>query len=565
MTVTAPALPMVTVEPAMPRGSDEYERKRAAIQQRLADSIPVALRLSQEAISAAPKNVTSVPRSCGLLTPRELSITEDHDAVGLAAALAARTYTAVEVAIAFCKRAVLAHQLTCCLTEFFMDEALARAAELDAHLAATGTTVGPLHGVPVSVKAHMPLAGHHVDVGSISSQRAVEADSQAIAIVRAAGAVFFCKTNQPQLVMHLESASHHGRTLNPHNMGLTAGGSSGGEAALLAMKGAALGIGSDIGGSIRVPAAFCGIYGFKPTSNVLPRRDGLPGGATAAELTVPATWGPMARSLRDMDLLMGVFSAARPWRVDPRLSVTPWTGVATAWPPGGRPLRVGFMLHDGAIRPQPPVVRALEWAESRLRAAGTEVEVKPFAPLRTAEAVRNTRLAYFPYGVDAMRRAMAESGEPLLPLSEWVVRDAEASPTPTTEGLLAMSRAKEAFWYDWAAHWAAHDVDVLVCPAFCGPAAAHGTAKHWNYSVLFNYLDMPAAVLPTPVVAGARGAERYAEGEPLSGECEEVRGFWEGGDFEGAPVNIQVVAPRQHDSELFAALKLLGKHLDVKQ
>ncbi|ATY66222.1 general amidase [Cordyceps militaris] len=558
--MTTPALPMVAVPPAMPRGSDAYEQKRAACLQQLADRIPVALRLPHAVVAAAPRNVTDIPRTCGLLTPRELAITEDHDAVALAAALAARTYTAVEVAAAFCKRAAVAHQLTCCLSDFFMAEALARARALDAHLAATGRPVGPLHGVPTSLKAHMPLAQHAVDVGTLDSQRVVQADCPAVAVLRAAGAVFYCKTNQPQFVMHLESASFHGRTLNPHNTALTAGGSSGGEAALLAMRGSVFGVGSDIGGSIRAPAAFCGVYGFKPTSNVLPRRDGLPGAGSPAEMTVPATWGPMSRSLRDMDLFMGVFAAARPWREDPRLSIAPWTGLTTA---AGGPLKVGFMMTDGAIQPQPPVARAMEWARTQLQGAAG-VEVKAFAPLRTQEATRNARIAYFPYGVDEMRASLAASGEPFLALSDYSVQDAEASPTPTAQGLFALSRTKEQFWYDWAAHWAAQDVDVLVCPAFYGAAPRHETAFYWNYTALFNYLDMPAAVLPTPVVAGPKGTERYAEGEPLSDECEHARRLWEEGDFEGAPICIQVVAPRQRDNELFGALERLSKYLNVE-
>ncbi|KAJ6783742.1 hypothetical protein PWT90_03382 [Aphanocladium album] len=561
--MTTPTLPMVAVDPAMPPGSDEYEQRRAAIQQRLADSIPVELRLPRHVVDSAPKNVTKIPRECGLLSERELEITENFDAVALAEAIASKVYTSVEVTTAFCKRASIAHQLTCCLTEFFMDEALTRAKELDDHLAATGKTVGPLHGVPMSLKAHMPTKGHYNNIGTLSSEKLMEADCQAVGIARDAGAVFYCKTNQPQFVMHLECSSFHGRTLNPHNTTLSSGGSSGGEAALLAMKGSVFGMGSDIGGSIRGPAAFCGIYGFKPTANLMPRRDGFPGGS-AGELTIPATWGPMSRSLRDMDLFMSVFSAAQPWRADPRLTTRPWTGLATPSTHAGGPLKVGFMMDDGAIQPQPPVAKALAWARAQLQGAA-DVEVKPFAPLRTREAAKNTRTAYFPCGVDAIRAALDESGEPLLPLSEWIFRDAQANPTPTTQGLFEMSNRKEQFWFDWADHWAKQDVDVVVCPAFYGPASSHDTAYYWNYTILFNYLDMPGAVLPTPIVAGAKGTEQYADTAPLSEECEHVRKLWEEGDFESAPIALQIVAPRYHDNELFGALELLKKYLDVQQ
>lgn len=560
--MSAPALPKVAVEPPMPRGSDEYEKKRAENEQRLADSIPLELRLPQSVIDAAPKNVRDIPRQSGLLTERELDITENYDATALAEAIAARKLTAVEVATAYCKRAVIAHQLTTCLTEWFMDDALARAKELDDHLAATGKTVGPLHGVPVSVKSHMPLKGHLLDLGLLSTQTVSDIDSQGVAILRDAGAVFYCKTNQPQLIMHLECASFHGRTLNPHNTSLTSGGSSGGEAALLALKGSPLGFGSDIGGSIRGPAAFCGLYGFKPTSNVLPRKDGLPGGS-AGELTIAACVGPMARSLRDMDLFMSAVSAAQPWRVDPRLFPRPWTGLSTPVTRSG-PLRVGFMMNDGVIQTQPPVAKAMAWARAQLQSA-PDVEVKDFAPLRTAEAVKNTRAAYWPNGGEELRAAVARSGEPWLPLSEASAQEASKNPARDVDGLFKQHTQKENFWYDFAQHWDAQGVDIVICPVFAGTACSHGTGYHWNYTIIWNYLDMPGAVLPTPIVGGPRGSEKYADSEPLSEACKETRQFWEDGDFEGAPVGIQIVAPRYHDNELFQALEQLKGYLDVKQ
>ncbi|KAJ3483205.1 hypothetical protein NLG97_g7359 [Lecanicillium saksenae] len=294
----------------------------------------------------------------------------------------------------------------------------------------------------------------------------------------------------------------------------------------------------------------------------MPRRDGFVGGSPA-EMTVPATWGPMSRSLRDMDLFMSVYSAAQPWRADPRLTTRPWTGLATPRVPAG-PLKVGLMMNDGAIQPQPPVVKALEWAQVQLQGA-TDIELKPFESMRTSEAAKNTQVAYFPYGIDEIKATLEKSGEPFLSMSEWGFRNAAANPTPTAQGMFEMAKKKEEFWYDWADHWAKQDVDVVICPAFYGPAASHDTAFYWNYTILFNYLDMPGAVLPTPVVAGAKGTEQYADSAPLSEECQHVRKLWEGGDFEGAPIALQIVAPRYHDNELFGALEVLKKYLDVQQ
>jgi amidase len=232
---------------AVPSGTDGYEKHRAAILERLALKVPSNLVLPSSLIQNPPNDVSSIPRTCGLLTEHEIGITENYSAVNLAQAIASKHLTAVEVTRSFAKRAIIAHQLTCCLTQWFMNDALERAKELDQYLEKHGKTIGPLHGVPISIKEHIPVAGTYSSQGSLVSTVYNEVDSHMVKILREAGAVFYCKTNQPQAIMHLESTSHYGRTLNPFNLKLSAGGSTGGEAALLAMKGSIIGVGTDIG------------------------------------------------------------------------------------------------------------------------------------------------------------------------------------------------------------------------------------------------------------------------------------------------------------------------------
>jgi amidase len=265
--------PLAIVSPkALPQGTPDFEKKRAAILEAFAKKVPPELRLSSNLFKNPPNDVSNIPTTCGILTPAEIAITENYDAVGLAEAIATRKLSAVEVATAFSKRAIIAHQLTCCLTQWFMEDAIKRAEELDEYLEKNGKTVGPLHGVPISIKEHMPIAGTYSSQGSFASTVYNEEDCLLVSILRSMGAIFYCKTNQPQTIMHLETTSHYGRTLNPFNIQLSAGGSSGGEAALVAMKGSVLGVGTDIGGSIRGPAAFCGVYGYKSTSYMLPMK-----------------------------------------------------------------------------------------------------------------------------------------------------------------------------------------------------------------------------------------------------------------------------------------------------
>ncbi|KAK0713245.1 amidase signature domain-containing protein [Lasiosphaeria miniovina] len=554
----------------VPSGPPEYEAQRASILAEFAAKVLRELFLPQAVFDSAPRNVTAIPRECGLLTAEELAITENYDAVTLAEAMRTRKLTAVAVATAFAKRAIIAHQLTSCLSEWFMDEAVARAQELDAHLARTGITVGPLHGVPVSLKEIIPLAGHTSSTGLLVTRHVDDADSQLVAILRAAGAVFYCKTAQPQAVMSYESASPAGRVLNPHHTGLSAGGSSGGEAALVALRGSVLGIGSDIGGSVRGPAALSGVYGFKSTSAALfPIHDFVKGGF-AATMTVPAAAGPIASSLRGIDLFTSVVHAARPYLQDPSLAPLPWSGLAGTGS-AKKPLKVGFMTHDGAIVPQPPVLRALAWARAQLDAAAPgQFETKDFAPYGSAQVMASQRAAYWPDGGRGLKAALAAAGEPMFPLTEWIIRDGAAATEVTGEmsatGVLALRVARDAFRVAFAAHWTAQDVDVVVCPAFVGPAPVHETGLYWNYAAFWNYLDYPGVAVPTPVTVLAKGGEGFAaeHAVPLSDECRHVRQLWGEGDFEGAPVGLQIVARRHHDNELFGALHVMKEALGLK-
>jgi amidase len=541
----------------LPQGTSEYEQKRAAILETFAGKVPNELRLPSSIIANPPLDVSTVPATCGLLNAKEIHITEGYDAYGLADAIAAKKLTAVEVVTAFSKRAIIAHQLTCCLTQWFMDEAIKRAQELDDYLEKNGKTVGPLHGVPISIKEHMAIAGTTSSQGCFSSTEFNEEDSQMVGILRSAGAVFHCKTNQPQAIMHLESTGHYGRTLNPFNINLSAGGSSGGEGALIAMKGSVLGVGTDIGGSIRCPSAFCGIYGFKPTTCTLPMK-GFLSHAFSAELNVECSTGPMCRSLRDMELFTKLIISAKPWLEDPNLIPMPWTGLNTSIT---RPLKIGIIEHDGFIMPQPPVQRAISWAKQRLSDPrhSSLFKVKPFTPYNAAEAWSHVRRMYWPDGGFETLKAIESAGEPVHPLTKAIMSD--ASPLDA-EGVNQLRFQRDQFRFKCMDRWNAQDVDVVIGPAFVGPACAHDTALYWTYTSYYNLVDYPGVVFPTPIKA--EKGEKYREDyEPLSKECKHVKELWEEGGFECAPVDLQINGRRYHDNELFGALAMLKDILEL--
>lgn len=210
-------------------------------------------------------NATSIPGD--ILKDVEREITESPSEE-LLHRLAQGKLKCIDVTNAFLRRAAIAQKLVNCITELLPEHAQERAIYLDQYLASNGKTVGPLHGLPISVKEHIGMKGLGLNAGFASwwDHKGLD-DAHVLKILWDAGCVLYARTTQPQTLMHLETSNNlYGVTVNPYNRRLTSGGSSGGEGALLGLKGSCLGLGTDIGGSIRSPAANCGLYGFRPTS-----------------------------------------------------------------------------------------------------------------------------------------------------------------------------------------------------------------------------------------------------------------------------------------------------------
>lgn len=258
------------------------------------------------------------------------------------------------------------------MTEILFESAIARAEELDRQRAANPSApLPPLWGLPISLKDCFKVPGVDASIAMIYFAEKPSSEYSALPkLLLDLGAVFHCKTNVPQTMMTADSDSNvFGRTMNPNNRALTAGGSSGGEGALIAMRGSVLGIGSDIAGSIRIPSHCNGTYGFKPSANIVPyagqanpAADGLAG--------IVAVAGPLATSFRSCRYLMQVVMTSEPWKYDMDCLHIPWLGLKG---PSGRILRIGVIEDDGLFTPTPPQKRALKEAMDKLEKAGVEL------------------------------------------------------------------------------------------------------------------------------------------------------------------------------------------------
>jgi amidase len=246
-----------------------------------------------------------------------------------------------------------------------------------------------------------------------ASKRSTE-DALIVKIFRDQGAVFHVKTTNPQSLMMLETNSNlFGRTLNPHNSNLTSGGSTGGEAALLAMRGSVIGIGTDIGGSIRVPSAFCGVYGFKPSIGRMPHL-GLSGLHDGMQSIIGCV-GPLARCIDDLSLFCKAALRESPWKYEPAVIEAPWNRQVRI----PERLKIGMIWSDGVVHPHPPVTRVLKQIAQRLKQ--TQHEIFNWDTSSHGDIYHTTNRAYFLDGGDEYFDKLREGSEPPVELLEWLL------------------------------------------------------------------------------------------------------------------------------------------------
>ncbi|KAE8348961.1 amidase signature domain-containing protein [Aspergillus coremiiformis] len=518
-------------------------------------SIPTQWLLPKDKLPPSDqKNVADFPRTSGLFTDRELSIT-DMSATALVKGMGAGLLSAEEVVIAFLKRAVLGHQLLNFATEFLAENAIARAKELDAHYKRTGKVVGPLHGVPISVKEHIGMKNRTCNAGYVAWVNDIAPeDALILQCLHKAGAIFHVRTNQPQSLMHICCTNNlTGTTTNPYNRALSPGGSSGGEGASMGFRCAPLGIGTDIGGSIRCPAAFCNAYGFRPTMRRNPTQ-GIKSPEPGQEAILGVVGPLAAQSLDDLELFQRAVLDASPWDSETSLVPLPWKRVEEK-----REFTVGIMWDDGIVRPHPPITRALELAKSKLQASG--IKVIDWHPYNHAHGWDIISTLYFPDAAQSQKHLLSQSNEPILPLTSWAFGYSRATPLSVAEAW-ALNVSRDEYRDEYNALMKERGVDFILCPAYVGVAAVLGESQYWNYTAIWNVLDFPAVVFPTGMKVEdgdvQNGNEMGAWRARSEVEEREWRKWWvDPSRYLGAPVGMQVVGRHFKDEETLAAAKVV--------
>ncbi|KAI1009060.1 hypothetical protein LB504_001961 [Fusarium proliferatum] len=539
---------------------NSWEARAAVKRAATLDKIPSEWRLSSEDLEHAHSQRDITGSLIERFLDDETASITSLKTVEILNTVSEQELTTMKVVRAFCQRAAVAHQINNCLHEVFFDQAFERARYLDDYFTKHGKTLGPLHGLPISLKDQFHVKGVDTTMGyvgwiggnlGIDPEKSHTVESQIVTELLSLGAVLYCKTSLPQTLLFGETKNNIiGQTLNPINQNLSCGGSSGGEAALMALGGSSVGVGTDIGGSLRIPAGFCGIFSIKPTSNRLSYRDVA--NTNPGQDTYRSTIGFMGTSIDALEVVFKAVLGREPWTKDPAVIPIPFRKEAMESYRrradekgnakfGDRPLKMGVLWCDGMVGLHPPVLRGLTVVVEALKRAGHK------GGFLSAD------------GAHDIHQHLDRSGEPLIP----DLQDGLNLKTPT-ELLKYQDLTIQGLEYErqYSDYWnLTADSDGQVVDAVLMPVAPHaavipGKFYHGAYTDAMNLTNYTAVVVPT--IRADKRIDVFNKGyEPLS---EIDRKNWQAYDadlYDGAPVGVQIVGRKFEEEKCLAIARIV--------
>jgi Asp-tRNA(Asn)/Glu-tRNA(Gln) amidotransferase A subunit family amidase len=400
----------------------------------------------------------------------------------------------------------------------------------------SGQNVGGLVGVPISIKSSLEVEGFRWESGTrLRAGTIATKDAPLVSRLRNAGAIVLGVTNTPELLMAWETDNLlYGRTNSPWDLNRTAGGSSGGEAAAIASGMSAAGVGSDGGGSIRVPAHFGGICGLKPTPGRIPCTGHYP--PSGGPFALIGVVGPMARTVADVSALFEVMQG--PDDGDPCAA-----SVTLRWPSKaevGR-LRVGYFEDDGRTPVTAETRAAIRSAAEALRSAGFQVE--PFRPAGLEEARQLWKKFFVKVAGMLIAPMFVGHEHDVSPILHQFLEWSAAEPELTGESLLDAWISRDIVRGQFLEQMQRYP--ILLCPAAAIPAFRHRERSWkiddktvhyldaWSYSEWFNVLGNPAAVVPV------------------------------GRSSEGLPIGVQIVGRPWQEEQVLAVAGMLEQECNA--
>jgi Asp-tRNA(Asn)/Glu-tRNA(Gln) amidotransferase A subunit family amidase len=396
----------------------------------------------------------------------------------IAAGIREKKFSPVQVVEAHLERAAALQPKLNAFVHLDADDARGQARAAEAAVM-RGGGVAPLHGVPLTIKSCIDAAGWPTPAGSLLRKDYVaQVDAPLVARLRAAGAIILGNTNTPEYLMAYETDnSLSGKTSNPWNLARSSGGSSGGEAAAIAAGCSAGGVGSDGGGSVRVPAHFCGICGLKPTPGRIPATGHFPGGGGAFGWM--GVVGPMARTVADVRALFEVM--AGPDAGDALSAPVPVRVVSERV---ARGFRVGILESDALGAATPETTAAVERAAKILGEQGFVVETKRLSGLDCA--IELWWYFFGPVIADLIRQGAVGQEEMMSPMLREYVALATAEMKLTYDSFLKACGDRDSLRAEILRQM--EEVTILLSPVSTAPAFRHGEGN-WRSGERENYRD----------------------------------------------------------------------------
>jgi amidase len=430
----------------------------------------------------------------------------------LARHVAAKEVACAEVVDAYLARIAEVNPRVNALVRVLDADARAAARAADAKVGA-GEPLGPLHGVPFTVKENIDVAGQATTWGLPAlAQAVVPMDAPIVERMRAAGAILVGRTNLPDMALRVHThSSLHGLTKNPWNPGRTCGGSSGGDAVALATGMTAIGLGNDIGGSLRNPANACGIASIRPSRGRVPDAGFVPAEDRPLAVQLMNVQGPMARSVADVRAALKVVMGAHPrdpWSVD-----APFDGPAPQ-----RPIRVAVVAEPPGGSTDPAIAATVRRCADALANAG--YEVVDACPPRYADAITNWMqflLGDFEPLFPQLLPIMGEDGRSFLSMVRGAV-----PPLANAAALSALLVQRDGIGRAWSQFFA--QTPLVLSPTWAqhpfavghdvaSPEAAAEVMESMRPVVPANLLGLPSACVP----AGRDAASGVPTGVLLTG------------------------------------------------
>jgi amidase len=389
-------------------------------------------------------------------------------------------------------------------------------------------------------------------------------ESEMVRELRALGAILYCKTSVPHSLMSGETLNNIiGYTWNPKNRNLCSGGSSGGEGALIGLKGSPAGFGTDIGGSIRIPAGFNGLFGIRPSGGRMPY-EGM-ANSMDGQNSILSVVGPLATTIGSLKYVFKSILSQSPWLYDPLVVELPWREEQekeTQKLASSGKLTFGVLKTDGVITPQPPVARAIQIVADTIDTLGHKiVEWKPPSHQRGFDIAFKSWI--YDGGAD-IHSAFALSGEPISKQISMTYGE-KPSKEFTASEIAATNVAKREYQKEYMDYWnstakmteSGQPVDAFIMPLAPYAAARPEKYLYYGYSGVINGLDYTSVVIPVTLADRSIDVAEKSF-KAISDADQQAHDDYDADIYDGAHVSVQLVGRRFQEEKTMALAEYIA-------